>query len=88
MLTQEEIRELRKAAAHRRRRIIFDNDGCDAVYYAKEATPEALLKCRTIDIVGTQVDTIVYCTWSSGFGRFCRALRFREFPSADYGDQH
>ena len=69
-LSQEAIKALRKEAAQRPRRIIFDNDGNEVVYYMAEATPEALLKKRTIGVVGTQVDTIVYCTWSSGFSYF------------------
>ncbi len=63
-------KQKRKEAAHRRRRIIFNNDGCDAVYYTDVATPEALLACRTSPLVGTQVDTIFYCTWCSGFSNF------------------
>ncbi len=67
---EAEWRQARKQAAHRRRRIIFNNDGCDAVYYCDEATPEKLLACRTTALVGTQVDTIFYCTWCSGFSNF------------------
>ena len=66
----DEFRDGRQAAAHRERRVIFDNDGNEPVYYCDEATSEALLDKRTTDLVGTQVDTIVYCTWSSGFGMF------------------
>lgn len=69
-LSQSEIKQLRHEAAHRDRRIIFDNDGNEVVYYMDEATPEALLKKRTTGVVDTQVDTIVYCTWSSGFSYF------------------
>jgi len=70
VLSQDEIVRLRGEAAGRDRRIIFDNDGNEVVYYMDEATPEALLKKRTTGVVGTQVDTIVYCTWSSGFSYF------------------
>jgi len=66
----DEIRKLRKEAAHRPRRIIFDNDGNEPVYYCDEATAENLLAKRTTALVGSQVDTIVYCTWSSGFSYF------------------
>ena len=66
----KDIKQLRHEAAHKERRIIFDNDGNEVVYYMDEATPEALLKKRTTGVVGTQVDTIVYCTWSSGFSYF------------------
>jgi hypothetical protein len=65
---QESMRELRRQAAHRQRRIIFNNDGDDIVYELKEATPQALLDARTTGLLGTQVDSIFYCTWCSGFG--------------------
>jgi len=67
---EREMKELRKKLAHRQRRIIFNNDGDDAVYECKEATPEALLECRTTPLLGSQVDTIFYCTWCSGFSYF------------------
>jgi hypothetical protein len=66
----QEMKRLRKKAAHRKRRIIVDNDGNEVVYSLTEATPEAMLAARTTGLVGTQVDTIVYCTWSSGFSYF------------------
>lgn len=65
-----DIKQLRHEAAHKDRRIIFDNDGNEVVYYMDEATPEALLKKRTTGVLDTHVDTIVYCTWSSGFSYF------------------
>ena len=58
---------LRKEAAHRKRRIIMDNDGNDAVYLCKDARPETLLKTRTTGLVGTQVDTVVYSPWNACF---------------------
>jgi len=66
----DQLKQQRKKAAHRQRRIIFNNDGNEPVYYLKEATPKALLDCRTTALVGTHVDTIFYCTWSSGFSYF------------------
>ena len=33
-------------AVHRRRRILFNNDGDDALYAAKESTPQGLLEFR------------------------------------------
>ena len=74
----EDLRRQRTEAAHRKRRIIIDNDGNEVVYYAKAATPQALLECRTTGLVGTQVDTIVYCTWSSGFGYFTHNTKVGE----------
>ena len=54
------LRELRQRAAHRRRRLIFNNDGDDVIYTKKEPTPEALLALRTSPLLGTQVDSIFY----------------------------
>tara|TARA_R110002095_G_scaffold172509_1_gene149863 strand:- start:802 stop:2409 length:1608 start_codon:yes stop_codon:yes gene_type:complete len=67
---QQAIKALRKTAAWKKRRIIFNNDGNEPVYSLDEATPEALLNVRTSPLKGSQVDTIFYCTWSSGFGYF------------------
>jgi len=64
------MKELRKKVAWKKRRIIYDNDGNEPVYYCKDATPQSLLDCRTTGLVGTQVDTVLYCTWSSGFSYF------------------
>ena len=60
----------RQGAVNRTRRIIFNNDGNEPVYFCKSATEEALLRARTTALVGSQVDSIFYCTWSSGFGMF------------------
>ena len=57
-------------AKRRSRRIIFNNDGNEPVYFMDEATPEALLNLRTAPLADSQVDTIFYCTWSSGFSYF------------------
>ncbi len=66
----EELRAQRKKLANKKRRIIFNNDGCDAVYLTDKATPEELLKNRTTALVGSQVDSIFYVTWCSGFSHF------------------
>ena len=58
----EELKQQRKKATRRRRCIIFNNDGDDAWKAKGEATPEAFLECRTTPLLGTQVDTIFYCT--------------------------
>ncbi|MEW6359339.1 MAG: family 10 glycosylhydrolase [Planctomycetota bacterium] len=64
------MREARKKLAHRNRRLIFNNDGDEAVYSLNEAAPEAFLAARTTPLLGSQVDSIFYCTWSSGFSYF------------------
>ncbi len=74
----EQMRKLRKEAAQRRRRLIFNNDGDEPVYQCKEPTVEALLKARTTGLAGTNVDSIFYCTWSSGFGMFTHHTKIGE----------
>lgn len=71
-LSVEQLRSLRKQAAHRPRRVIFNNDGCDCLYYPRDqkATVEGFLALRTTELAGTQVDTISYCSISSGFSNF------------------
>ncbi len=77
-LTLDEVKARRLEARKRQRRIIFDNDGNEVVYKLDKATPEALLAARTTPVVGTQVDTIMYCTWSSGFGYFTHNTKVGE----------
>jgi hypothetical protein len=62
--------KLRREAINRQRRIIFNNDGNEPVAFCKSVSKEELLKFRTTPLVGSQVDTISYCTFSSGFGMF------------------
>ncbi len=66
----DQLRVARGEAAHRQRRIIFNNDGNEPVYYCDQVSAESLLQCRTTPLVGSQVDAIFYCTWSSPFGCF------------------
>ena len=51
----------RKKAAHRKRRIIFNNDGADA-WEAVEPTVEAFLAARSKPCINTQVDSVFYDT--------------------------
>ncbi len=71
--SQEQYRSERSAAAHRNRRIIFNNDGDDHILRG-EASVEAFLAARTTPLLGSQVDTIVYCT-SRPFGMFTHDSR-------------
>jgi len=66
----EALREARKGALNRPRRIIFNNDGNEPVYKAEDNSSEKFLAQRTTPLAGSQVDSIFYCTWSSGFGLF------------------
>ncbi len=54
-------------ALHRKRRIIYNNDGCDA--RRPMTKKEDFLNLRTTPLAGTHVDAISYCT-SECFGLF------------------
>ncbi|MBC8353707.1 MAG: hypothetical protein H8E66_17045 [Planctomycetes bacterium] len=56
--------KVRRNAAHRRRRIIFNNDG-DDIWAAGADTTESFLAARHTPLVGTHVDSIHYCTTQS-----------------------
>lgn len=86
----DELREARTKLAKRKRRIIANNDGCDCLYYPgkEDATPEGFLKLRTTELADTHVDTIAYCTISSGFGHFTHNTKVGTVlvrQSGDYG---
>lgn len=72
---------VRKKAADRRRRVIFNNDG-DDVFFALEPTPAAFLANRCIGLEGSQVDTIVYCTCAGGFDRYSHDSRVAQLFTA------
>ena len=55
---------VRRQAANRRRRVIFNNDG-DDVFLAEAPTPESFLAVRCTGIEGTHVDTYVYSSLSN-----------------------
>jgi hypothetical protein len=58
------MRDARKQAAHRARRIIVNNDGndCRGRKPDEAKTAETFLSKRTTPLVGSQVDAIFYCT--------------------------
>lgn len=64
----------RLAARQRRRRIIFNNDGCDCFEHPgidpRTDPADALLDARTSALADSQVDSIFYCTNRSGVGVF------------------
>lgn len=62
-----EMEELRHKARWRKRRLIFNNDGDDALFFPSDlpVTPRNLLERRTIPVMGTHVDSIFYCTTQS-----------------------
>ena len=75
----------RKELAHRRRRVILNNDGCDALHFPtnKEPTPEHFLALRTTALAGSHVDTLFYCSISSGFSNFTHNTRVGELLTRD-----
>ena len=81
----EELRTLRKQAADRQRRVIFNNDGNEPVYLCKNTTAEELLSHRTTPLIGSQVDSLFYCTWSSGFGLFTHGTKVGQVMDSKEG---
>lgn len=69
-VTLSELRTLRHEAANRQRRVIFNNDGSEPVMMMKTPSVHEFLDLRTTALAGTHVDSIFYCSRSSGFGVF------------------
>ncbi len=57
------MKQARKKAAQRLRRIMYNDDGCHVRPYD---TPEELVSLRLEQVLNTQVDTICYCTGGGG----------------------
>ena len=86
-LNQNTIKAARKKLAHRKRRIIAASDGDDAVYSLKAATKEEMLKgYRKYENPDSCVDSITYCTWSSGFGLFTHNTKVGEIFTLTEGN--
>ena len=62
-LEKSDLKKLRKQAANRPRRIVYNDDGCHG---PSRNTPQELLACRVRQVTDTQVDTICYCTGGGG----------------------
>ena len=84
-MSLDELRTMRKQLAQRKRRIIANNDGCDALYFPRnqKATADGFLALRTKDLADTQVDTIAYCTISSGFSNFTHRTKVGSVLAGD-----
>ena len=69
-ISDEVWSEMKSKAVHRNRKIIFNNDGCDALYYPRKlaATEENFIQQRMVNAADSAVDTYSYCPVSSGFG--------------------
>ena len=87
-MTLEQLRAQRRELAHKPRRIIFNNDGCDALYYpVKEPfSVDGFLSKRTSPLAGSQVGTIDYCSISSGFSNFTHQTKLGTVLTRDGGD--
>ncbi len=59
-----DLRQDRKQAAHRKRRVIMNNDGNEPVLIKADEpfTAETMLQKRSYGLPGTHVDSIFYCT--------------------------
>lgn len=70
------LRSARSKAVRRQRRIIFNNDG-DDIWTKGADTVDRFLDVRHRPLLGTQVDTIFYCTTQS-FNKFTHATDVAE----------
>jgi hypothetical protein len=66
------LKEWRRPAVERKRRIIFDNDGNEPLVTIKRPDAQDFLDARTSALAGSQVDTIFYGT-NACFGTASRA---------------
>ena len=62
-VSKEGMKKMRKQAAQRQRRIIYNDDGNDVRPYK---TPEELISLRVKQVADTQVGAICYCTGGGG----------------------
>ena len=76
----------KKAALKRRRRIIYDNDGCDATYYCENSTDEEVLRSMMVPLIGTQVDSVSCATMSSGLGQFTHLTKLGSLFTSKEGN--
>jgi len=82
----QDFKQQRKQLAHRQRRIIFNNDGCD-IDRMEGPKPSDLLAVLTAPLVGSHVDTIFYCT-CIGFTLFYHNTELGEILGLDSGAEH
>lgn len=67
--TPAALKAWREPAKNRRRRIIFNNDGNEAIRSMTGPNVQEFLDARTTALLGSQVDSIFYCT-TGPFGTF------------------
>jgi hypothetical protein len=68
-LNDQEWKELKQRVLKRKRLIIYNNDGADAIYFPRKLKPskENFIKQRLIHALGSKIDTVAYAPGSSGF---------------------
>lgn len=86
----DQLRAARAELTAKPRRLIANNDGCDALYFPAdlEPTPQNFLDRRASLLAGSQVGAISYCSISAGFGFFThntKAGAVLTRQSKDYG---
>jgi len=86
IMSAQDFKQQRKQLAHRQRRIIFNNDGCD-IDRMEGPKPSDLLAVLTAPLVGSHVDTIFYCT-CIGFTLFYHNTELGEILGLDSGAEH
>lgn len=67
----ETMKEARKKAADRRRRLVLDSDGSEATFAKPDQGADQFLTPKFTAAIGSQVDTLVYAT-NAGFGSCVR----------------
>ena len=81
-----DYKKAKEAALNRRRRIIYDNDGCDVSYYCEDSTDDALLAPMMLPLLNTQVDSVSCATMSSGFGQFTHLTKLGSLYTTKEGN--
>ncbi len=78
----------RQQALDRKRVVIYNTDGCDAVYYPKSSpvTPEDFKKERLTYTKGTEVNSLFYCVNSGGYGHLLYDTKVADVFSNDPDD--
>ncbi len=64
------FQKTREQLKNKPRRVLFNDDGNEIVYSIDKPTKQNFWDCQLTNVLNTQVDTVIYCDWSSGFGYF------------------
>ncbi len=84
-----------REAANRLRTYVYNNDGCDMLYYQTNSriNVDAFIGQRLGFARDTRISTVSYCPCSSGFGQFCLqgvgdALTASDTSGSEYSRTH